>query len=198
MFLARDDLIPDALDDIFHVDDGIYRNAVLFIDRLHSGLFALQRTLHPVYGDDHAGDVYICCAFQLGIYLSHCLAGSHNVLDDDHLFAVCQLFADEHTAFAVVLDFLAVKAEVYVLLVLVRQSHSCCGCQRNTLVRRTENGLYRDVMLCDAGSVIASQLHQLCAAVIVAGVDEIRCFSAAFQRKLAECQHAAVYHKAQE
>ena len=188
--------VADAWRDRLHFER--YTYVRLAWRSLYCGLFALQCTLHTVYSDDHAGDVHISSTFQLRIYLSHCLAGSHNVLDDNDLFAVCQLLAHKHATLAVVFDLLAVEAEVDIFLVLVRQSHCRSCCQRNALIGRTEHGFHRNVVLGNAGCIIASQFHQLGTAVIVAGVDEIRCFSAAFQGEFPERQHAAVYHKTQE
>ena len=171
MFLTRNDAVPNCLNDILHGNDGIHRNAVLLIHGLHGGLVALQRTLHAVYGDDHTRDVHVCRTLELGINLSHCLAGGHNVLDDDNTLAVFQLLADKHAALAVILDFLAVEAEVHGFPVLVGECHSCGSCQRDALISRPEQGIHRNVVLFNACGIVATQLHELVAVVIVAGID---------------------------
>ncbi len=73
--------------------------------------------------------------------------------------------------------------------------NSRCNRKGYTLVSGADKGLRFYIIFRNAMRVIFAEFCKLRARFVVAGINEVRRFSSAFQRKFAEFKHAVFNHK---
>ena len=97
-----------------------------------------------------------------------------------------------------ILDLLAVEAEIDVRPVILRQSDAGGNGKRDALIRGADQRLRVNAVRMIARRVIFAEAGDLAARPVLARIDKIGRLPAALQRKIAEAQHVVFYHEPDE
>ena len=192
--------VVEVLGNLGHVDDGGSREAVELADLVKRALFAALANFHAVEGDHQALNLNIGCSHEDGMRLLDGLAGSGNVLNDEHAVTVAKVGTQEVAGVsAVVLGFLAVGAVANLLAIKFADAHGGDDGQRNSFVGGAEDDVeVKAEVIVDCLRVVQAEAMKLIAGDVCAGIHEEGGLAAALQGEITELQNVAFHHEFDE
>ncbi len=167
-------------EDLAYVRDREHGESEFALHVLHGGQVGVLRLLHAVDGQDESDDVDVGLLLELGNDFAHRRARGHHIVDEEHVHAVLEWFADHRAAVAVVLLLLAVErvADGHTVVEFERDRRG--DGERDAFVRGAEDRVDADrhLFVVDLGldllRVERAECRDLPAVVERARVDEVR------------------------